>query len=82
MKDERDEHLDRPSKAWVYLRRKYWVRPFHELELSLVPLGLVRYHNGRISLLKSRYTPAQRSWLHKVPLALPTTTDIRTDLHW
>ncbi len=55
MKDERAEHLDRISRACVFLMRKYGVRPFPELELSLVPLDVVKHDDGRISLLKGRY---------------------------
>ncbi len=56
LKDEREKHLDRLSNACVFLMRKYGVRPFPELQLSLVPLDMVKHNDGRISLLKGRYT--------------------------
>ncbi len=55
MEDEREERLDRLSNACIFLMRKYGVRPFPELQLSLVPLDMVKHDDGRISLLKGRY---------------------------
>lgn len=45
-------------RACTFLTRKYGVRPFPELQLSLVPLDMVNHDDGGISLLKGRYTRA------------------------
>ncbi|SRR5712692_3876254 len=54
-KDEQAEHLDRLSKACVFLMRKYDVRPFPQLEME--PFPLVRKDmEGKTYLLKGNYS--------------------------
>ncbi len=55
MKDEREEHSDRISRACVFLTRNYGVRPFPELELFLVPFECF-HADGTTYMLKGRYT--------------------------
>ncbi len=57
MKDKREEQLNQLSNACVFLMRKYRVRPFPQLELSLVPLECF-HANGATHMLKGRYTRA------------------------